>query len=314
MKRSFFTLLVFFISLIGFCQNQLLVQSNDKGLYITHTVIAKENFYSISRTYNIPPKEIAAFNQLDMSGGLSIGQHLMIPLSAANFNQAVDNGIPVYYEVGEKEGLYRVSTKNNKVLMANLRKWNNLSNDNLSPGTKLIIGYLIGSDVQNPASNSVVKTDDDNKQQKKEQKKQEKDFKEQQEKLKKKDIAVTDTRPVTTSNTNQSAPQNSGYFKSQFELQAKTYPVSKEQTVTAGIFKTASGWQDGKYYALIDNVEPGTIIQVVNPTNNKAVYAKVLGQMGGIRQNQGLNLRISNAAASILDIAEPDKFVLKVHY
>ncbi len=94
----------------------------------------------------------------------------------------------------------------------------------------------------------------------------------------------------------------------------KASPLSKNETVTSGIFKTASGWQDAKYYLLIDKVSPGTIVKVINPTNNKAVYAKVLGEMSGIRQNEGLNIRISNAAASVLDIAEQDKFIVKVNY
>src|SRR6185295_6050154 len=101
-----------------------------------------------------------------------------------------------------------------------------------------------------------------------------------------------------------------GYFKASFVQQVKTYPLSKEETVTSGIFKTTSGWSDAKFYALIDGVEPGTIIKVINPENNKEVYAKVLGQMSGIRQNQGLNLRISNAAASALEIPETDKFIV----
>jgi hypothetical protein len=61
-------------------------------------------------------------------------------------------------------------------------------------------------------------------------------------------------------------------------------------------------------------VEPGTIIRIVNPNNNKAVYAKVLDKMTGIRQNQGYNIRISNAAATALDIADSEKFFVRVHY
>ena len=112
----------------------------------------------------------------------------------------------------------------------------------------------------------------------------------------------------------QSNYSGDGFFKTGFVQQVKTYPLSKEETVTAGIFKTTSGWSDAKFYALIDGVEPGTIIRVINPNNNKEVYAKVLGQMSGIRQNQGLNLRISNAAASALEIPETDKFIVKVNY
>ena len=105
-----------------------------------------------------------------------------------------------------------------------------------------------------------------------------------------------------------------GYFKSHFELQVKKFPVSKEQTVTSGIFKTASGWQDAKYYLLIDAVQPGTIIKVINPTNNNVIYVKVLGVMNGIRQNEGFNIRISNAGATALGVTEQDKFIVKISY
>jgi hypothetical protein len=64
----------------------------------------------------------------------------------------------------------------------------------------------------------------------------------------------------------------------------------------------------------MDNVEPGTIVRIINPTNNKAVYAKILGEMSGIRQNQGYNIRMSNAAASALDVSDTDKFIVRVNY
>jgi LysM repeat protein len=105
-----------------------------------------------------------------------------------------------------------------------------------------------------------------------------------------------------------------GYFKISYEQQVKAKPASKSATVTAGVFKTTSGWQDAKYYLLMDGVTPGTIIRIVNPDNNRAVYAKVLGEMNGIRQNQGLDIRISNAAAAALAVREDDKFVVKVNY
>ena len=51
-----------------------------------------------------------------------------------------------------------------------------------------------------------------------------------------------------------------------------------------------------------------------NPNNNKAIYAKVLDKVSGIRQNDGYDLRMSNAAAIALDIADTDKFFVRVIY
>ena len=153
MKKSFLLAAILFCCTFVFAQDELLVHNSDKGMYLVHTVQPKENFYSIGRLYNIYPKDIEAFNSLDMKKGLNIGQAIKIPLGATNFSQKSSNGRPVYYVVGEKEGLYRVSVKNNGVLMADLRKWNHLTNDNISTGKKLIVGYLIS-----PEANNIVVT------------------------------------------------------------------------------------------------------------------------------------------------------------
>jgi len=134
----------------------------------------------------------------------------------------------------------------------------------------------------------------------------------------KKDVVKEDLQknePVTQPKE-EVKPQNTnqGYFKTSFDQQIKQQPISKEQTVTSGIFKTASGWSDAKFYLLMDGIEPGTIVKITNPANNKTVYAKLLGEMGGLKQNQKVNIRISNATASALDINETDKFIVKLNY
>lgn len=303
MKKSLIILLISVCSLMGFAQTE--VHSTEKGLHVKHSVAAKENLYAIGRLYNIPAKDIAAYNNLDMENGLNIGQTILIPMTSANFSQTTDNGTPVYYIVGQQEGLYRVSTKHNKVLMANLRKWNLLTSDEISAGQKLIVGFITSPALAKLAPNTPKSEPVVSQQEKPKITEPETQQKTEPEKI---------TKPTTA--TSQSSAKNvgGGFFKSQFEEQSKTTSANKDQTATASIFKTASGWQDGKYYALIDGVDPGTIVQVVNPTNNKTIYAKVLGAMSGINQNKGLDVRISNAAANVLDINDTEKFIVKVNY
>lgn len=315
MKKTLFSFFAILFSLASFSQNNIEVQSNSKGLYITHTVHPKDNFYSVGRLYSIPPKEIAAFNALDMAAGLSVGQAILIPLTEANFSQEKTGGTPVYYVVGEKEGLYRVSLKNGKVLMASLRKWNKLANDNINPGQKLIVGYLQATETGNNAA--VVKGETAPPVVKEQQAEPQKEAPRQaapQTENAKAEVKPTPAKPTAPAPKQEVVTGGSGYFKNQFDLQSKEHKAGRDATVTSSIFKTTSGFQDAKYYALMDKVDPGTIVQVVNPANNKSIYAKVLGEMSGIRQNQGLELRISNAAATALDIAEPDKFIVRVLY
>jgi LysM repeat protein len=319
MRKFLLTTTVILCSFFAFAQKGLIATSGEKGLFIAHKVAAKESFYSIGRAYGVHPQEIANYNQLDMTKGLAIGQTVKIPL-ASNFNQSDDKGTPVYYVVGEKEGLYRVSVKSGGVLMANLRKWNKLTSDNIKPGQKLIVGFIIPTDqvaakpsapTGDPANEKLDEKLDIISEVKVEGVKEEKKVDIQE--IKQDEVINPIPKPVQA---NRAATNDGtgGYFRTSFEQQARAMSINKEQTATAGIFKTSSGWEDSKYYILIDKVEPGTIVKVTNPSNNKVVYAKVLEGMSGIRQNAGLDVRISNAAASILDVTQTDKFILKVAY
>jgi len=125
---------------------------------------------------------------------------------------------------------------------------------------------------------------------------------------------LTKTEPTIVKQPETINDDGTGYFKNNFYQQVKTSPLKKDQTVTSSIFETTSGWQDGKYYLLINGVEPGTIVKLTNPSNSKTVFAKVLYAMDKIRENQGVDVRISDAAAATLAVSETDKFILKVNY
>ncbi|HQW43523.1 MAG TPA: LysM peptidoglycan-binding domain-containing protein [Chitinophagaceae bacterium] len=325
MKKLFFSFFVFLMAAHSVAaQKELMVKSSDKGLYLEHKVAAKESFYAVGRLYNVSPKFIASFNSLDLKKGLQIDQKIRIPLTDTNFTQQGNVGTPVYYKVGGKEGLMTVSNKNNKVSLANLRLWNNLSKDELKEDSKLVIGFLHSNGM--PAitlKNKPVQEEPTVKKEEKQvitepvseeaiKKAEEKEAKAEEKAEKKEEKNKPEPVVIKEVTTQGSAEQ--GYFKTHFEKQIKISPITKSETVTSGIFKTTSGWQDAKYYLLIDKVPPGTIIKIINPTNNNAIYAKVLGEMSGIRQNEGLNIRISNAAAAALNISDQDKFIVKVNY
>ena len=69
-------------------QKSLEIKGTGSKLYLEHVVSSKENFYSISRMYNSPPKDIAGYNNLQFENGLSVGQTIRIPLNENNFTQS----------------------------------------------------------------------------------------------------------------------------------------------------------------------------------------------------------------------------------
>lgn len=309
--------LFFYLVLLAFSasaqKKDLMIRKGLAGLYIEHKVAAKESFFAIGRKYNVSPKYIAEYNKLDLAKGLNIDQKLRVPLSDTNFVQD-GTGTPLYYVTDDKDHLPALSVKYRNVAIEKLKAWNKIEGDDVKPGTKLLVGFLKGGEFPTVTLNTpVIKEETVTTEEKKpeetntgDSKPEEKpEIKTEEPVEKTPDPVKVDEKPVST---------EQGYFKSHFDQQVRIIPASRNETVTAGIFKTSSGWNDAKYYLLIDKVPPGTIIKVMNPTNNKTVYAKVLGEMSGIRQNEGLNIRISNAAASALEITEQDKFIVNVNY
>jgi LysM repeat protein len=286
--------------------DELIVQGQTGGLYLEHAVVAKETWYSVGRMFNVDPKALATYNHLTFAKPLVIGQVMRVPLSAVNFSQdgkkmATESLVPVFHIVQEKEWLYRVSVNHNKVPIPVLEKWNHVTGDQVHAGLHLIVGYLkvktslsalakggvapgagavpvVSDTVARPAPRPVSAT------------------------------AVP--TPVASPVASVSSPTphfNGGRFKADFSDGGKS--ISGQ----AGTFKSSSGWQDGKYYALINNVAVGAIVKITDQATGKSVYAKVLGQLPEMKESAGLMIRLSNAAAA--ELGEGDgKFGVGVSY
>jgi LysM repeat protein len=314
MKRPLFILAIL-CAIQSFAQKpDLFVKKGDNGLYIEHKVTARENFYSVGRLYNVSAKGIAVYNKIDMNKGLNIDQKIRIPLVDTNFSNSGNKGTPVYYKAADDVSLQKISKDYGKASVEDLRYWNELQTDEIKKGQKLIIGFLKGyglpvvtidrpKDEKRVPTEEVVSKDDFEK----EKKELEDAEKKQKENPSMKTVAeVKEVVPPVVN--------SEGYFKADFEKQTGIHPISKTEVVTSGVFKTTSGWHDGKYYLLIDGLSPGTIVKLTNPSNKKVIYAKVLGQMSGIRQNNGLSIRVCNAGATVLDVWDQDKFIVQISY
>ncbi len=338
MKRSAF---VFFFSVCSFVfsmaqTGHLVVQGVSPNLWLEHTVAPKENWYSIGRLYNANPKELAPYNGLALDKPLAIGQSIKVPLTAGNFSQdgsktADEVFVPVYHAVQEKEWMYRLSVNYNKLSKENVEKWNGIKAAQIKPGLNLVIGYLkvkpgqsalaakgtthIAAVAPPPVTASATPKTEEKKPDVKEDKKQEAVAEKPVEVKTAAPVGRTEApkeQPKPVVNTTPAAPavtldNKGGYFKS---LYGEGY---KSATGNAGVFKSTSGWNDGKYYALMNNISVGSIVKVNNPANGRAIYAKVLGSLPDMKESAGLTIRISDAAAAELGVAGA-KFGVDIKY
>lgn len=320
---------IFFTAYVSAQQTNLEIRGTGSSIYLVHVVAPKENFYSIGRMFNINPKELAAFNHLHFASGLNIGQELKIPLSKNNFTQVKTSLpsealIPVHHTVVAGETLYRLGVNYNKVPLSSLKKWNHLSSDALIVGNPMIIGFLKVDKNQSALANelpptNVTVTEVTQKSTpaeiQQEKKEEPAPLAKTEEQVAQPKSEPANTPTVTITPTNKTSGINSissGYFKTLFEQQAAGNSMINKSG-TAGVFKSTSGWQDGKYYCFSNDADAGTILKITNAASGKIVYAKVLDVIPDISQNDGLTIVISNAAADELG-AGNDNFECNVTF
>jgi LysM repeat protein len=299
---------------------------------INHTVGPKESLSSIGRLYNINGRELANYNKIEYEKGLTIGQVLKVPVKdgvvaklPAKADVAVketlpvkknvpvtakENGTPIYHTVAKKETLYHISTLYNKVPVDDIKKWNNLTSDALNEGSKLIVGYNNTKTaatktapvsettkakkedvVQPPVVNEpvITKTTED-----------------------KKDVAIPVKNVQVVEVPSKATDFKGGFFKNVYEEQVRDKRLVTE-TGSGGVFKSTSGWEDGKYYCLHNSAPSGTVLKVTSNATGKTVYVKVLDLITDIKQNNGLVIRISNAAADALGVTD-NKIECTINY
>lgn len=289
----------------------------------SHTVGPKETLFSIGRLYKVHPRELAAYNNIPYESGLNIGQVLKIPaqttlppvadLPPAEKTESVSKPIekpevipvekktvavknkPVYHTVKKKESLYQISRLYNKVPIADLKKWNKLNSDALSEGMKLIVGYKAGTVDE-------VKTEKQESASVPETKPVEKPVIQKEEKT-----IITPVQPKPVEEIEKPQVEmtpakdfKGGVFKALYDAQSNGNEEKTEEGMS-GIFKSSSGWSDGKYYCLHNGLASGTVIRITNKASGKSVYAKVLDAIPDIKMNEGLVLLISNSAANELN-------------
>lgn len=312
-------LLILLLVCSGFCHAQekvLVLEGNASALYLTHTTGPKENFYSIGRIYNISPRVIAPFNNLQLENGLSIGQVIKIPMTDVNFSQngIIEEGellVPLYHKAKSRETLGQISSMYHNVPVSLLKKWNRMSTDVPANGGNIIVGYLKIKKDLSPLAVRAVKVDPvDNSSaavsvpaeiSKPATNKEPVEVPAAKKDIVKAEPERTQVMKQVPAAMKESSERsfNGGFFRSQFSQSSSR---QKTESGLAGVFKSTSGWEDGKYYCLHNSATPGTIVKITNPSGNKSVYAKVLDVIPDLRQNEGMIIRLSNAAADELGI------------
>ncbi len=104
-----------------------------------HTVAAGETMFSISKKYGLTVKELQQLNGLS-DYSISVGESLIVGKSGqSETNKSSEpTGKSIYHKVAAGETLYSISRKF-EVSLNDLRKWNNLSGNDIKIGESIIV-------------------------------------------------------------------------------------------------------------------------------------------------------------------------------
>ncbi|MCX6209529.1 MAG: LysM peptidoglycan-binding domain-containing protein [Bacteroidetes bacterium] len=304
-----------------------LAAMSQKTNTISHTIKKGENISTLARMYGVPTSEILQANGLNDKTILKIGQIIIIPKGKGKQpDKQVEEKPTAKPVVKPNANQYLIQSGDNLSKIAkkfgvsekDLREWNNLSNDNIKAGSLITIS-------KNGIASTTPKVVKEEKKAEPIVKKEAPKKIEPQipvapvEKVEEPKPVVTkvdpkieepvkkETKEIVTTTPKDIKPESLG--KGAFEGQFENTRNSVEGM--CGVFKTIAGWHDTKYYILMNSAENGSVVKVL--ANNKFVYAKVLGPLPDIKEDKNVVMRISNAAAAALGIAD-NRFNAKVEF
>ncbi len=318
-------------SIIAFVFLFVMKTASAQSNFINHTLKTGETLSSIAKQHNTNVGDIMRLNNMHADSKLVYGSSIKIPLTKKDKTETQQpqpekqltvaaNKNVIKHTVAKGETLYSISKQFN-VSTEQIKAWNSLTDNSVTLGTILIVGTnatetntAVQTTRQRVETAQPVKTDNTISTEQKTEDETAGNVVEKAEDNA--DVkAANETQNNQTVNAaytttpNNVLPLGEGYFQNQFNGKIKR---KKHVSGVSKIFKTSSGWSDGKYYILADNINPGTIVKLT-ADNGKSVYAKVLWNMGDLKENTNIDFRVSNATAAALN-ENTASFNLTVYY
>ena len=259
----------------GMVKDSVGIKKEAGKTFVLFKVEPKQTLFSIVKRYGSSVAEFKAANP-GLSESVNVGQTIKIPYkgivvaTAPKYvppvptpTQVPSNPPPetvkmVSHVVESGQGLYAVATKY-KVTMADLRKWNNLTNDALASGQVLIVDAREYERAKKagelPAKGEVVKVEDTN--------------------------MGNNPTPTTTTQKPVSEPVDVSEAKTSSETSKTSSGYRK--TVETGLAELIDVEdKSGKYLGLHRSAPAGTLVNVKNSSNGQSIWVKIVGKLPDI--------------------------------
>ncbi|GHB63209.1 septal ring lytic transglycosylase RlpA family protein [Persicitalea jodogahamensis] len=246
--------------------------------YILHKVDPGQTLYAVMRRYGVSVNDIRAANE-GMADGLRAGQVIRVPYTPRKSAKAIAREekaaakeekrearkaepatatAPGMHTVEQGQTLYSIAVKYG-VLMADIRKWNGMTSDNVILGQDLIVSEKVYSE----RSPSITP------------------FPTPKPAEKEEPAPVVAEKPKKTIEEPAPAPKE---------------PTGRRMSESGLAEIIDTGESSSKYLALHRTAPLGTLVQVKNQYNQEEIWVKVVGRIPGTSANEDIVIKLSARA------------------
>lgn len=269
-----------FISpLLGQAQAKLMVLGKCPECYVQYKPKVGETLEQIAGLAALSPDKLLSLNGVKPGENNRLPTFWRIPITSSNL-QKKSGGLPVYHVIERGDNLYRINLMYFQPGIAQLQEWNSLTSNALKDGELLLVGYLGMATTPVTVTTTPIPV-----------------------------IPLPAPSPVNITDSSTiirneriEASASEGYFAAAFNNTVKSKSW-QERSGLCATFKSITGWSDQRYYVLMNDVPVGSIVRI-SAGGDKFICASVLGSIPEMKINKGLLARLSNAAASQLDMGE----------
>jgi hypothetical protein len=263
--------------LLGISQAKLMVLGKCPDCYVQYKPKVGETVEQIAGIAALSPEKLLSLNGVKPAENSRLPAFWRIPITSSNLQKNA-SGLPVYHVIERGDNLYRINLMYFQPGISQLQEWNSLQSNSLKDGELLLIGYLGGGIPPVAATTTPIDVVPPPA-----------------------PVYITDSSSVLRREKIEAAATE-GYFAAAFNnaVQGKSW---QERSGLCATFKSITGWNDQRYYVLMNDVPVGSIVRI-SAGGDKFICASVLGPIPDMKINKGLLIRLSNAGAHQLDMNE----------
>jgi len=258
-------------------QDSLFLAVRDDRAFVQHKVRKNETLFSLAQQFNVPAIVLAQTNNVSFHETLVPGKMLYIPMGKYNLLKSAPaagvHAAPLYYQVQHGEE-WKSVIRSMDISEAALRQWNP---GGFNAGTTLQTGWLL---YEAPTGTAVSEEE-----------------------------APASDKPLvlslgTTRHQQDTVAVPPGEHEQMFNYQTTDGTDVDSLNGMVVFFKSQTSVSLGRLYAFSNDIPKGKVVKIVNPSNGKFAFARILGPMPGTKQYYNAKLGVDSRAKDELEIRD----------